>query len=80
MSEVDAKGPIPDVLTLKARPPMPRDGPAGIAVLESPPRTRIVTRGENTAGYARRADHLSYQVTWGVFPGALTAPLEIPPK
>jgi Protein of unknown function (DUF4058) len=37
----------------------PPDGPAGIAVLDSPPRTRTVTRGENTAGYARRADHLS---------------------
>ena len=37
MSEVDAKGPVPDVLALKALPPMPPDGPAGIAVLDSPP-------------------------------------------
>jgi len=59
MSEVNAKGPIPDVLTLKAKPPMPSLGPGSVAVLDAPPRTRIVTRGENTAGYARRADHLS---------------------
>jgi hypothetical protein len=65
MSEVDAKGPIPDLLALKARPPMPPQGPAGIAVLDSPPRTRIVTRGENTAGYARRADHLSVYLPQG---------------
>ena len=53
MSEVDAKGPIPDVLTLKAQPPMPPSGPAGLAVLDSPPapascpvgRTRPGTRG-----------------------------------
>jgi hypothetical protein len=38
MSEVDAKGPIPDVL---------------------------VTRGENTAGYARRADRLSVYLPQG---------------
>ena len=37
MSEVDANGPIPDVLTLKAQPPMPPSGPAGLAVLDSPP-------------------------------------------
>ena len=37
MSEVDAKGPIPDVLALKAQPPVPPSGPAGVAVLDSPP-------------------------------------------
>ena len=37
MSEVDAKGPIPDVLALKAQPPMPPNGPAGVAVLDVPP-------------------------------------------
>jgi Protein of unknown function (DUF4058) len=58
MSEVDAKGPIPDVLALKARPPMPPNGPGGVAVLDHPPRTRIVSRAENTARYARRADRL----------------------
>jgi len=65
MSEVKAGGPIPDVLTLKARPPMPPSGPAGVAVLDSPPRTRIVTRGENTVGYARRADYLSVYMAQG---------------
>ncbi|MFO0892492.1 MAG: DUF4058 family protein [Isosphaeraceae bacterium] len=65
MSEVDAKGPIPDVLALKARPPVPSTGPAGLAVLESPPRARIVTRGENTAGYARRADRLAVYLSQG---------------
>ncbi len=65
MSEVDAKGPIPDVLALKAQPPLPPNGPPGVAVLDSPPRTRIVTRGENTAGYARRADHLSVYLPQG---------------
>jgi hypothetical protein len=59
MSKVDAKGPIPDVLALKSQPPVPPDGPAGIVVPDRSPRTRIVTRGENTAGYARRADCLS---------------------
>ncbi len=65
MSEVDAKAPIPDVLALKAQPPMPAHGPAGIAVLDSPPRTGVVTRGENTAGYARRADHVSVYLPQG---------------
>ena len=46
--------------------------PAGIAVLDSPPRNRNVTRGENTAGYARRADHLSVYL-----PGELIALVEI---
>jgi hypothetical protein len=76
MSEVDAKGPIPDVLALKAQPPMPPDaGPPGIAVLDAPPRTRVVSRGENTAGYARRADHLSVYLPQG----ELIAVIEIVP-
>ena len=65
MSEVDAKGPIPDVLALKAQPPTPPGGPAGVAVLDNPPRARVVTRGENTAGYARRADRLSVYLPQG---------------
>ena len=65
MSEVDAKGPIPDVLALKAKPPMPPNGPAGVAVLDAPPRVRVVSRGENTAGYARRADHLAIYLPQG---------------
>jgi hypothetical protein len=65
MSEVDAKGPIPDDLALKAQPPTPPGGPAGVAVLDTPPRTRVVTRGENTAGYARRADRLSVYLPQG---------------
>lgn len=65
MSEVKAGGPIPDALTLKARPPLPPSGPAGVAVIDNPPRTRIVTRGENTAGYARRADHLAIYLPQG---------------
>ncbi len=48
MSEVDAKGPIPDVLALEAKPPMP-----------------VVSRGENTAGNARRADRLSIYLPQG---------------
>jgi Protein of unknown function (DUF4058) len=73
MSEVDAKGPIPDVLALKARPPMPPDGPAGIAILDGLTRARLVTFGENTARYSRRADRLS------VYPprGELIAVIEI---
>lgn len=59
MTEVDAKGPIPDVLALKAQPPSPPDGAVGVAVLVAPPKARIVSRGANTAGYARRADRLS---------------------
>jgi hypothetical protein len=66
MSEIDAIGPIPDVLALKAQPPMPPNGPAGIAVLDRPPHTRVVSRGENTAGYARRADHLAIYLPQGV--------------
>jgi hypothetical protein len=65
MSEVDAKGPIPDVITLKTQPPTPPSGPAGVAVLDHPPRTRVVSRGENTAGYARRADRLSVYLPQG---------------
>jgi hypothetical protein len=65
MTEVDAKGPIPDVLALKAEPPTPPDGPVGVALLDAPPRTRIVTRGENTAGYARRADRLAVRLAQG---------------
>ena len=59
MTEVDAKGPIPDVLALKAPPLEPAGGPGGVAVLDAPPRAEVVTRGENTAGYAGRADRLS---------------------
>jgi hypothetical protein len=59
------KGPIPDVLALKAQPPMLPSGPAGVAVLDAPPRTRVVSRGENTAGYARRADRLSVYLPQG---------------
>ena len=65
MSEVDAKGPIPDVLALKALPAVPETGPAGVAVLDAPPRTRVVSHGENTAGYARRADRLSVYLPQG---------------
>jgi hypothetical protein len=59
MTEVEAKGPIPDVLALKALPPIPPDGPGGVTVLDKPPRARVVSRGENTAGYARRADRVA---------------------
>jgi hypothetical protein len=65
MSEVDAKGPIPDVLASEDQPSMPPISPPGIHVLDRPPRTRIVTRGENTAGYARRADRLSVYLPQG---------------
>ena len=65
MSEVDAQGPIPDVLALKARPPMPPNGPGGIAVLDSPLRTRVVRRVENKGGYAGRADRLSVYLPQG---------------
>jgi hypothetical protein len=73
MSEVDAKGPIPDLFALEDQPSMLPIGPPGIAVLDSPPRTRVVTRGENTAGYARRADRLSVYLPQG----ALIAVIEI---
>ena len=65
MTEVDAKGPIPDVLALKAVPPSPPDRPAGLAVLEAPPRAEVVARGDNTAGYAGRADRLSVYLPQG---------------
>jgi hypothetical protein len=65
MSEVDARGPIPDVLAPQAQPALPPQGPAGIAVLDRPPRARIVSRGENTRGYARRADHLALYLPQG---------------
>jgi hypothetical protein len=65
LTEVDAKGPIPDVIALKASPPIPPTGPAGVAVLDYPPNARVVTRGENTAGYARRADHVSVYLPQG---------------
>jgi hypothetical protein len=66
LTEVDAKGPIPDVLALKAQPPLPPDGgPVGLAVLDKPPQARVVTRGENTAGYARRADRLAVYLPQG---------------
>lgn len=66
MSEVDAKGPIPIVLALKAQTPTLLDGgPAGVAVLDTPPRARVVSRGENSAGYARRADRLAVYLPQG---------------
>ncbi|MFO0850620.1 MAG: DUF4058 family protein [Gemmataceae bacterium] len=65
MTEVDAKGPIPDVLALKAQTPGPTDGSVGVAVADAPPRTRVVSRGENTRGYACRADRLSVYLPQG---------------
>jgi hypothetical protein len=64
MSEVDAKGPIPDVLA-QTQPAMPLNDPVGIAVLDAPPPTRVVSRAENTRGYARRADRLSVYLPQG---------------
>lgn len=65
MSEVDAKGPIPDVLAQSVQPPMPVNDPVGIAVLHTPPNTRVVSRAENTGRYARRADRLSVYLPQG---------------
>jgi hypothetical protein len=65
MSEVDARGPIPDVLALKAQPPMPQEGPGGLSVLDNPPRARVVSRTENTIGYARRADRIAVYIPQG---------------
>jgi hypothetical protein len=74
MSEQDAKGPIPDVLALKARPLGPAGGePVGVAVQDAPPRVRIVSHGENTAAYARRSDRVAVYLE----PGELVAVLEI---
>ncbi len=75
MSEQDAKGPIPDVLALKAPPlvPVGSDGPAGVAVKDAPPRTRVVSHGERTGAYARRAD----RVTVYFDEGDLVAVIEI---
>jgi hypothetical protein len=73
LSAVDAKGPIPDMLARKAQPPTPASGPVGVGVLDIPPSTRIVSRGENTAGYARRADRLPVSLPQG----ELIAVLEI---
>lgn len=67
LPEQEAKGPIPDVLALKGHPigPAGTEAPAGMAVLESPPRVRVVSRGENTAAYARRADRVAIYFTEG---------------
>lgn len=65
MSEVDAKGPIPDVLALKVRPPADGDGPGGVAVLDSPPQARVVSHGDDAARYARRADRLAVYLPQG---------------
>lgn len=67
MSEQEAKGPIPDVLALKAPPAGPGepDSPVGVAVQDAPPRARVVSRGENTAAYARRSDRVAVYFTEG---------------
>jgi hypothetical protein len=65
MSEVDASGPIPDVLALKAQPSPPSEVPAGISLLETPPQTRVTSRGENSRGYARRADRVAIYLPQG---------------
>jgi hypothetical protein len=65
MSEVNARGPIRDVLDLKDDPPIPPSGSVGISVRDYPPSARVITRGENTAGYARRADRLSVYLQQG---------------
>ena len=65
MTEVEAKGPIPDVLALKAQPPGEPTQSGGLALLDAPPRTRVVSRGSDVERYARRADRISVRMSQG---------------
>ncbi len=65
MSEVEAKGPIPDVLALKVQPAVPVEESVSVAVLDVPPRTRVVARGDDQARYARRSDRISVFLSQG---------------
>lgn len=65
MTEVEAKGPVPDVLALKAHPPEPPGQPVGVNVLDAPPRTRITSRGDDATRYARRADRIAVHLAQG---------------
>ncbi len=53
------QGPIPDVLTLRlpGGDAVRSSGPVGLAVAESPPRTRLTRRAEGSI-YVRKADHI----------------------
>jgi len=67
MSEQDAKGPIPDVLALKSSRGLPDfpEGNSGVAVAETPPSTLVISKGENTAAYAQRADRIAIRLAEG---------------
>jgi Protein of unknown function (DUF4058) len=60
LPEQNIKGPIPDVLALRLAPgPQdPDDEAGGIALAETPPRTRVVRRTESDL-YAEKADRLT---------------------
>lgn len=55
LPEQNIRGPIPDVLTLKLSPGIGEDSDGGLAVAESPPRTRLIRRCEADV-YAAKAD------------------------
>lgn len=67
MSEQNAQGPIPDVLTLHT-PPIPRPGGAttvGLSVETSPPKTRFSSLSDDPALYSRRADRVAIRFDEG---------------
>jgi hypothetical protein len=53
LSEVPARGPVPDAVVAGDLPLV------GVHVADRPPVVRHVSRAEDVAGYARRADRLS---------------------
>jgi hypothetical protein len=55
MTEQVTGRPIPDVVTLHARPP--KDDPGGIAVATAPPTARVIAKFEKI-NYAKRADRV----------------------
>src|SRR4051812_18897162 len=58
LSEQQAGGPLPDVVTLSVPGRhRPTNGQGGISVATAPPKTRIRTESD-AANYARRADRL----------------------
>ena len=66
LAEQVAGGPIPDVLTLQTSTPKraQADGPGGVAVADTPPRTAVVRQAEEDI-YAARANHIAIRHSRG---------------
>jgi hypothetical protein len=62
MAEQIVSGPIPDVVTLKRKtaPRDPHDAPGGVAVVDAPPRARLVTSAESDR-YVQKANRIAIQ-------------------